>query len=245
MGFAMPAALGMSELETLRVRCTEQAQQIQRLETEILQLRGIKPEQVPVAKAVPEVVSPPAKAAATGPAYLVQAGDSLDKIARKNGSSAEKLAKANGLELTSILHIGQKLVLPGKEGKSAAAPSAAPAESPGPRAPDVAAKSPSTTPPAIKPPAAEAPSSAANPPSAAGPSKTKPTETPAAPETPALPKVDTKKTHAVRIETEITYGDFAIKHGTTIKRLNDLNGLDLTKATLLAKGSELYVPGQP
>jgi hypothetical protein len=28
-------------------------------------------------------------------------------------------------------------------------------------------------------------------------------------------------------------------------RLNDLNGLDLTSATVLAKGSELYVPSQP
>ena len=28
-------------------------------------------------------------------------------------------------------------------------------------------------------------------------------------------------------------------------RLNALNGLDLTTATVLAKGSELYVPAQP
>jgi hypothetical protein len=43
----------------------------------------------------------------------------------------------------------------------------------------------------------------------------------------------------------MTYGDFAAKHGTDADRLNALNGLDLTNATVLAKGSELYVPAQP
>jgi hypothetical protein len=43
----------------------------------------------------------------------------------------------------------------------------------------------------------------------------------------------------------MTYGEFAAKHGTSIGRLNDLNGLDLANATVLAKGSELYVPAQP
>ena len=37
----------------------------------------------------------------------------------------------------------------------------------------------------------------------------------------------------------------AATHGTDTSRLNDLNGLDLTQATVLAKGSELYVPAQP
>ncbi len=47
------------------------------------------------------------------------------------------------------------------------------------------------------------------------------------------------------IEGEMTYGEFATKHGTDAARLNALNGLDLTTATILAKGSELYVPAQP
>ena len=62
---------------------------------------------------------------------------------------------------------------------------------------------------------------------------------------PPAKTVDKKKTHAVKIESEMTYGEFAAKHGTDIRRLNDLNGLDLTKSAVLAKGSELYVPGQP
>jgi LysM repeat protein len=54
-----------------------------------------------------------------------------------------------------------------------------------------------------------------------------------------------KKIRSVTIEGEMTYGEFAAKHGTDPDRLNDLNGLDLTHATVLAKGSELYVPAQP
>ena len=54
-----------------------------------------------------------------------------------------------------------------------------------------------------------------------------------------------KKNHLVAIESELTYGEFAAKHATTIKHLNDLNGLDLVAGTVLAKGSELYVPSAP
>ena len=51
-----------------------------------------------------------------------------------------------------------------------------------------------------------------------------------------------KKIRSIMIETEMTYASFATQHGTDTGRLNDLNGLDLTDATVLAKGSELYVP---
>jgi hypothetical protein len=47
------------------------------------------------------------------------------------------------------------------------------------------------------------------------------------------------------IEVEMTYAEFAAQHGTNVARLNELNGLDLTETTVLAKGSELYVPAQP
>ena len=54
-----------------------------------------------------------------------------------------------------------------------------------------------------------------------------------------------KKIHSITIDGEMTYADFAAKHGTNTERLNELNGLDLANATVLAKGSELYVPAQP
>jgi len=49
----------------------------------------------------------------------------------------------------------------------------------------------------------------------------------------------------IRIEKEITYGQFAAKHGTTTRRLDELNGLELDPSTVLAQGSELYTPAQP
>jgi LysM repeat protein len=50
------------------------------------------------------------------------------------------------------------------------------------------------------------------------------------------------KISIVRIENNITYGDFAAKYGTDISRLNELNGLDLDSDALLVQESELYVP---
>jgi hypothetical protein len=54
-----------------------------------------------------------------------------------------------------------------------------------------------------------------------------------------------RRIRSVKIDEPMTYGQFATQHGTDAERLNDLNGLDLTQATVLAKGSELYVPAQP
>jgi hypothetical protein len=65
----------------------------------------------------------------------------------------------------------------------------------------------------------------------------------AAAEVPAKAPGNDRKVRPIVIEEEMTYGDFAIKHGTDAERLNALNGLDLTPSTVLAKGSELYVPG--
>ena len=49
----------------------------------------------------------------------------------------------------------------------------------------------------------------------------------------------------VRIDKEITYGDFATRHATSTQRLDELNGLELDPTTVLATGSELYIPAQP
>jgi hypothetical protein len=50
---------------------------------------------------------------------------------------------------------------------------------------------------------------------------------------------------SVTIDGEITYGAFARMHGSDVSRLNALNGLDFDNSTLLARGSELYIPAQP
>lgn len=63
-----------------------------------------------------------------------------------------------------------------------------------------------------------------------------------APASPVPASSSTAKIRPVTIEGEVSFGDFANKHGTDVARLNSLNGLDLTGSTVLAKGSELYVP---
>ena len=230
--------------------------------------------------------------------YTIKPGDSLAKIARKHGCTADELAKANGLKLTAVIHPGQALKIPGKTGSApaggqaavpadgthviqpgdtfaaisrrygvpmdrllaanpgvdpkslrpgqkvnlAAAPKAAapaPAPEPAPAPAPTPAPAPAPTPtPAVEPPAAEAP------PEDAAPATPAPaTDAPAHAVPP--PAATEGKIITVAVESEITFGEFAAKHGTDIARLNELNGLDLNSSTVLAKGSELYVPSQP
>lgn len=49
------------------------------------------------------------------PAYIVQSGDTLIKIARRFGISSQMLSHANGLSSTKIL-VGQKLIIPPADG---------------------------------------------------------------------------------------------------------------------------------
>ena len=206
-----------------------------------------------------------------GGTYTVRQGDSFDRIAHKNGTTAEKVAEANNMELTTMIHPGQKLVLPPRgSSKSSSSRSTArtadskPAKSTSAEDPKPAKSLTQTDPKPADPkpatPSAEAsddPSVADDPPPAvpksaasatAGRSATRkpPADIGIPADPPATTKsADKKKTHAVKIDIEMTYSEFAAKHGTDTKRLNDLNGLNLTKSAVLAKGSELYVPGQP
>lgn len=78
-------------------------------------------------------------------------------------------------------------------------------------------------------------------------------DTPPAPKPPQTQRADhpepnfedsSQAIRTVKVTREMTYGQFAQKHGISIAALNDLNGLKLTSSTPLAKGSELYVPGR-
>jgi LysM repeat protein len=301
MVFTAPAVHAKSELETLRALCQEQERQIRQLENENTNLRSDSGGSHSQRLAVAPVLSVAAKtmtianpAPAVAGTYTVKAGDSLEKIARKAGTSPEKLAKSNGLKITSVIVPGQKLKVPGT---SAPASAAAAAAVPSPKTTDrthtvqsgetfssisrkhgisadaLAAANPGLKPTALRPGQviklrADAPPAPPAPPlaqaktpepveksHAAEPSMPEPVPAPApaAPVTaeqapvekapPAAP-LD-KKLHPVAVDAEMTYGAFATKHGTNTERLNALNGLDLTDATVLAKGSELYVPAQP
>lgn len=263
-----PAAWAKTEVELLREKVSSQQQ-------ELAKLKG-KPA-APKATASGAAKTP----AASSGKYVVAAGDSLEKIARKSGTSSASLAKANGLKPGAIIHPGQALKVPGK---SAAAPVVAkvqPTPAPKPAAPAAAvakiSKKPTTPEMAAaknptpsrsasltesKPALISAPSSkpAATRKSTASAdtlreksAATEPEATQERSPTAADPMVtastsspkSAKTIQPVTIDSEITYGDFAAKHGTDATRLNALNGLDLSTATVLAKGSELYVPAQP
>ena len=52
-----------------------------------------------------------------------------------------------------------------------------------------------------------------------------------------------KRISSIFVSEEVTFADFARRHGTTPEQLNALNGWDFRGSLLLAKGSEIYVPG--
>lgn len=59
--------------------------------------------------------------------YTVGSGDSLSSIAKRNHLSKADLATANNLRQTTVLHVGQKLIIPSKPGQAQAqAPAALP-----------------------------------------------------------------------------------------------------------------------
>ena len=320
MALAGSKVLAASELEALREKCARQEQEIRRLEA------LVRPQQAAATKAV----STSGTVVDTS-TYTVRKGDSLERIARRHGTTVTALAKVNGIRTSKVIHPGQRLKLPGKPAVSSSAVAAAtskPAAAPVARVSgshkvaagetfssisrkhripvqDLLAANPGIQPtqlragqtirlggPAPKPatqavahqqapartpsqpqvtskPASAAlsanvmpVSTIATPPSApvsvaetappAAAQTSQPPATPAAPSPDPTPVVESspapnteKKIRSVTIEGEMTYGEFAAKHGTDPDRLNDLNGLDLTHATVLAKGSELYVPAQP
>jgi LysM repeat protein len=304
-----PLGLSKTELETLRSTVTEQERQIRQLEEENMKLRSLNGLEIKNPPAGTTASKP--TAAASSDTYTIRAGDTLAKIARNTGSSAEAIARANGIKNAAKISVGQKIKIPGKVASatpSAPAPATAPTATPSPApasssetyvvrngdtfysiarkhkisseslvaanpsikpsglrtgqlirlsaksAPAVAASAPAPSAPATsKTVAAPAPSPAPAPSKPAQETTTAkshtptPTPSPAASHSPAPNTTPAPKTavHSVTIDGEMTYGEFAAKHGTQIERLNELNGLDLNQNTVLAKGSELYVSAQP
>lgn len=186
------------------------------------------------AKAPSAAAAPAVNPDLAGKTHTIQKGDTFSSISRKYRISTEALMAANPGVKATFLRPGQTIRLSAPSTESAEIPAPAPVPAPQPT-PAAAAASPAV-------PAAAA---------AAAAIASIPESKPAAPPAPAAaPAVDPAnqdepQVHSVTIEGEISYGEFAAKHGTNTARLNELNGLDLTNATVLAKGSELYVPAQP
>ncbi len=64
---------------------------------------------VPPTSSTPTVTPAPSP---TATIYVVQSGDSLNRIAHRYGTTAEAIALANGIAVTRTLHIGQTLIIP-------------------------------------------------------------------------------------------------------------------------------------
>ncbi|HEX5790028.1 MAG TPA: LysM peptidoglycan-binding domain-containing protein [Luteolibacter sp.] len=251
--------------------CSAKQKQIEALQAELATLRG--PAEAPPAPApTPEPAAPAAPAESAAPEapvatsdYTVVAGDNLSKIARKHGCTTQQLAKLNGMQPEGKIHIGQKIKVPAN---SEAAPTTLePAPEPAKPAATYTIQEGDTyygiarklnipvnklmaANPNIKPNQL-AKGRTIQLPDGAAPAPEPQTLTPADPTPPAqgTPQAPaggaTQPIRQITIDSEITYGAFAEKHGTSVERLNALNDLNLTSTTILAKGSELFVPAQP
>lgn len=91
----------------------------------------------PVAKAVQ---AEPVSNVVPVSTYTVQRGDSLWSLAKKHGVSVADLAAANNLHGSSMLQIGQKLIIPGKSMTTAAAATASETKTAAAPAPKASAK---------------------------------------------------------------------------------------------------------
>lgn len=211
-----------------------------------LKLPGTATAQAQPAQAPATRTAVPSTAPLAGKTHKIKAGETFSSISRKNRVSIETLVAANPGVKPTALRPGQVIRL------SPGTPVSAPASAPAPQVKQAGhlastPAAPRTPAPTSTPVVAEkrretpAPLAASAPPVSAPATSEKKAESPAAP---AIPNPE-KKIRSVMIEGEMTYGEFAATHGTDTSRLNDLNGLDLTNATVLAKGSELYVPAQP
>lgn len=210
---------------------------------------------VPTGGAVSSPSAPAAPPATS--TYTVKNGDTYHSISKKVGVSVSSLSASNPKVKPTSLRAGQILQL-----HKAAAP--APAQlaksepatplrtisapkstvhtisNPTPAKPAAPEKSEAPKPKAEAPPAQE-PAPAVEKAPAPSPA---PVPSPAPPVSP--PTGDAKTTvRSVIIQDETTYGEFALSHGTSSTLLNELNGLSLSNGTVLAKGSELYIPAQP
>jgi LysM repeat protein len=232
-------------------------------------------EAAPAAADAPAESKAPAPAQASPAYGTVRTGDTLSKVAKRYGTSTATLIKLNKLKNPSMIRPGQKLRLPDRSVAAAtpsrgtslrgshvvkngetfysisrhyglspeALQSANPAVKaealrPGQTLQLVATKSEPTPAPAAKETLKSAPLSA-------------PVERLAAAPAPALEEKSSQtvstapRIKTISITTETDFGAFAAAHGTSTAKLNALNGLNLNPSTVLAKGSELYVPAQP
>jgi LysM repeat protein len=251
--------LSATEVEQLRSKCAEQEMQIRQLELKISRLTDTPSPSTSQPDGATTTVSESHTEAAT---YTVSAGDSIERISRKIGVSVGTIHSLNGLKADSIIYPGQTLKLPGTKGRATPAATESRTHTVqsgetfykisleyGVSVDVLIAANPGVSPRALRvgqkiniaTPAKEIVSKP----------EPAPEPTPRFSSTSSIPISNTPapKPRAsdspIRIDKEITYGQFAQNHNTTTGRLDELNGLELDSSTILAQGSELYIPAQP
>ncbi len=181
----------------------------------------------------PETPQPAAKV------HLVKQGETFYSIGKKYGISTDSLMAANPDIKASTVRPGLQVKLTQSTSPATAAAEVAPEQAPPPVAevsPKPAAPAAATRQGVLAEPSRSVPVTAQATP-APKPASVTPPATKTAP--------DKARIKSVTINGKTTFGEFAARHGSDVGQLNDLNALDLVATTVLAKGSELYVPAQP
>lgn len=145
--------------------------------------------------------------------HVVKSGETFYSIARDHKVSTQSLIAANPKVSPRSLNVGQQLKIDGNA-------------KPLPTSRAVASTKSA--------PKAQAPSRSV--------AKAKSTPSKPASSTPVSAKSPEPAIRTITVHDQMTYGQFASKYGASTTQLNALNGLSLNKSTMLAKGSELYVP---
>ncbi|MCW1920996.1 LysM peptidoglycan-binding domain-containing protein [Luteolibacter arcticus] len=176
------------------------------------------PDKAPAAIAKAKTASPAPSAPAPAPhggTHIVKSGETFYSIARHYGLSSEALQAANPQIKSDKMRAGQTLHLGAKPEPTSTASS--------------------------RKPTSEASPAPAPAPKMAATASTEQT----APESASQPVSNVPKLRLIVVNDPIDFGAFAAAHGTSPAKLNALNGHNLNPSTVLAKGSEFYVPAQP
>jgi len=194
--------------------------------------------------------APSSKPAPSSSTYTVSRGDTFYGVARQNNISIGKLTELNpGVEPSRIV-IGQKLKVSGSPAPTVkkASTSRKKTTASSKKKKKVTKKSSTTAITRSSAPKAKrsAPTSSrkksAPKPVAKKKKEAKPAPAPTPPKVEESVPATPKSVSSVILTSETTFSDFASKHSTSTTQLNALNGWNLPKATVLARGSEIYVP---
>ncbi|MEJ6645193.1 MAG: LysM peptidoglycan-binding domain-containing protein [Akkermansiaceae bacterium] len=228
---------------------------------EVLTIKGVNTDVSQAPKAVR--INTPTPASTSD--YTIVIGDTFYSIARTHKLSVTQLRDLNPDVSTHLITAGQKLRVSSTPAASVAKSTprkSTPIATEAPEVKKTVAQAPKVTPPVTKKATIETKTSKN---STATFTPAPKTETPAptpkmeavvavkketsAPPTPPAPPVVKEEKAASKASVasiilmdETTFDAFATKHGTNTEQLNALNGWNLPSATVLARGSEIYVP---